>query len=123
MSSLFYQVRARRQKKDNIQKLGSLGSFFLFHGGYSKNRPLPGHDFRVSMSYQNGTRNRIEFLPNLGVNIGGKVEVKMILETISHSIQMRVPTQAAKWGQSTVGFAWGELAWSGPTFEKRLYME
>ena len=66
MSSLFYQVRAKRHEKDNVQKLECLGIYFLFHGRYSKKRPLSGNDFRGSVCYRNRTQNDTKFYQHLG---------------------------------------------------------
>ena len=74
MSSLCYQVRAKRNENGNVQKLECVGVFVLFCRGYSNKRPLPGNDFTSLTCYQHGT----EF----GANTGGKVGVETRLDVL-----------------------------------------
>ena len=65
------------------------------------------------MSYQNGTRNRIEFLPNLGVNIGGKVEAEMRLDLLGVD-WIGLGWLGSAWASlASVGFVSSSLDWLG----------
>ncbi len=81
MSSLFYHVHARWQKKDNLRKLIDLG-VFLFRRRCFKKQPLEGNDFRCPMDYQNDTQNDTEFHQDSGTGTGRKVLVEMRLDLL-----------------------------------------
>ena len=82
MSWLFYHVRARCQKKDNLQKLTDVGVFFLFHRRCFKKQPLEGNDFRCPMDYPNDTQNASKFHQDSGTGTGCKVLVEMGLDLL-----------------------------------------